>query len=151
MPFFWIGFTIIVGIVAAGLIRRFIWRPRRVNLPPSMVEELNRFAVEFQKAADSMAAIAKKFDEGSRRQWKKKNDMILKNLQRMNRLLRRLNQFFEERADRIDEVRQAQKNASKGDFESEEEAEKFKKMGVIREEEIKKIDWEEMFRRFKEL
>jgi len=151
MPFFWIGFTIIVGIVAAGLIRRFIWRPRRVNLPPSMVEELNRFAVEFQKAADSMAAIAKKFDEGSRRQWKKKNDMILKNLQRMNRLLRRLNQFFEERADRIDEVRQAQKDASKGDFESEEEAEKFKKMGVIREEEIKKIDWEEMFRRFKEL
>jgi len=151
MPFFWIGFTIIVGIVAAGLIRRFIWRPRRVNLPPSMVEELNRFAVEFQKAADSMAAIAKKFDEGSKRQWKKKNDMILKNLQRMNRLLRRLNQFFEERADRIDEVRQAQKDASKGDFESEEEAEKFKKMGVIREEEIKKIDWEEMFRRFKEL
>lgn len=154
MPFwtgFWIGFSIIGGIVAVGLIRRFIWKPHRVNLPASMVEELNRFALEFQKAADSMAAIAKKFDEGSRRQWKKKNDMILKNLQRMNRLLRQLNQFFEERVDKIEEVRQAQKAALDGDFESEEEAKKFKKMGSIREEEIKKIDWEEMFRKFRQL
>ncbi len=154
MPFWtglWIGFSIVAGIVAAGLIRRFIWKPRRVNLPASMVEELNRFASEFQKAADSMAAIAKKFDEGGRRQWKKKNDMILRNLQRMNRLLRQLNRFFEERADKIEEPQQAQKAALKSDFESEEEAQKFRKMGSIREEEVKKIDWEEMFRKFRQL
>ena len=147
---FWVGAVVITAMIATGFIRRLIWRPHRVNLPPSMVEELNRFAVEFGKAADSMASLAKKFDEGSRRKWKKKNEMILRNLQRMNRLLRQLNRFFEERAGKLEEFSPPQVKVGGGDFETPEEADKFRKMGTIGEEEVKKIDWQELFKKFRQ-
>ena len=148
MVFVWVGLGTVGAMIAAGLIWRFIWKPRRVNLPASIVEELNGFAVEFQKAGDSMATLAKKFDQGGRKLWKKKSDMILKNLQRMNRLLRQLNQFFEEHSEKINgELRSQKDSPAKGDFESKGELEKFKKMGSISEKELEDLDWEEIFRK----
>ena len=151
MLLFWIGFSVVLGSILGGLVRRFIWKPHRVRIPANFVEELNGFAMEFQRAADSMASLAKKFDQGERGLWKKKSDMILKNLQRMNRLLRQLNRFFEERSDKIEEeLRSSKSGTGSAEFTGIEELAKFKKMGSITEKEVKEINWEEIFRKFRQ-
>jgi len=161
-PIIWIICAIALSIIIASFIRWFLLKPARVKLPTPVFFELNRFAAEFQKAADNMAELAKNFDEADKRNWKKNNAMILKNLQRMNRLLQQLNRFFEERADIIDREKKRmlleelfrkhkEKEAvAKGDFASEEELEKFEKMGKISEDELKNIDWDELLKKLRE-
>ena len=160
-PIIWIICAIAVAIILASFIRWFLLKPTRVKLPRSVFDELNRFASQFQKAADSMAELAKNFDEASKRNWKKNSHLILKNLQRMNRLLQQLNLFFAEEGEMIDrekkrrlleEQHKKEKDASSiGDFDSREELEKFEKMGKISEDEIKNTDWDELLKRLRRM
>jgi len=160
-PIIWVICGVAVAVILASFLRWFLLKPTRVKLPTSVFDELNRFASEFQKAADSMAELAKNFDEASKRNWKKNSHLILKNLQRMNRLLQQLNLFFAEEGEVIDrqkrrrlfeEQHKKEKDVrAVGDFDSREELEKFEKMGKISEDEIKNTDWDELLKRLRRM
>ena len=98
-------FYLIIGVLAAAVlvsfIRWFFIRPRRMKLPEGSIEELNRFAEEFRRAADYMTELSKTLELGSLLQWQRKNEEILKTLHQMNKLLQELNEFFEFEATRL--------------------------------------------------
>jgi hypothetical protein len=160
-PIIWMLCAIVVAVILGSFIRWFLLKPTRVKLPTPVFDELNRFASEFQKAADSMAELAKNFDEASRRNWKKNNRLILKNLQRMNRLLQQLNRFF---ADESEVIARQKKQKLAGEHRKKEkegglsgalhtikELEKFQKMGKISEDEMKNTDWDELLKKLREM
>jgi len=97
----WLYVTVIIciSIVAAAVVVSFVrWffiRPRRMKLPEGSIEELNRFAREFRRAADYMSELSKTLELRSLLEWQRKNEEILKTLHQMNRLLQELNEFFE--------------------------------------------------------
>ena len=98
-------FYVVIGVLAAAVlvsfIRWFFIRPRRMRLPEGSIEELNRFAEEFRRAADYMTELSKTLELGSLLQWQRKNEEILKTLRQMNKLLQELNEFFEFEASRL--------------------------------------------------
>jgi hypothetical protein len=90
-----VGIAIVVVAVVVSFVRWFFIRPRRMKLPEGSIEELNRFAREFRRAADYMSELSKTLELRSLLEWERKNEEILKTLHQMNRLLKELNEFFE--------------------------------------------------------
>ena len=92
---FYLFITILAVAVLVSFIRWFFIRPRRMKLPEGSIEELNRFAEEFRRAADYMNELSKTLELRSLVEWQRKNEEILKTLHQMNKLLQELNEFFE--------------------------------------------------------
>jgi hypothetical protein len=90
-----VGIAIVVAAVVVSFVRWFFIRPRRMKLPEGSIEELNRFAQEFRRAAEYMNELSKTLELRSLLEWQRKNEEILKTLHQMNRLLKELNEFFE--------------------------------------------------------
>ena len=90
-----VGIAIVVAAVVVSFVRWFFIRPRRMKLPEGSIEELNRFAREFRRAAHYMNELSKTLELRSLLEWQRKNEEILKTLHQMNRLLKELNEFFE--------------------------------------------------------
>jgi len=90
-----IGIFIVAAAVVVSFVRWFFIRPRRMRLTEGSIEELDRFAREFRRAAEYMNELSKTLELRSLFEWQRKNEEILKTLHQMNRLLQELNEFFE--------------------------------------------------------
>jgi hypothetical protein len=90
-----VAVAIVAAAVVVSFVRWFFIRPRRMKLPEGSIEELNRFAREFRRAADYMNELSKTLELRSLLEWQRNNEEILKTLHQMNRLLTELNEFFE--------------------------------------------------------
>jgi hypothetical protein len=114
-----VGIAIVAAAVVVSFVRWFFIRPRRMRLPEGSIEELNRFAREFRRAAEYMNELSKTLELRSLFEWQRKNEEILKTLHQMNRLLKELNEFFEVEATELgrtdtDEEAQAPEGSPSG-------------------------------------
>ena len=136
-----------VGLAALTIwfLRWFFRKPRRVDMPSELIEAISEFAEQFQKAADSMAAVSHHLALEARMTWQRKNSQILRNLRQVNRLLQRLNTYFDEERRRL-ECQNKGDDAGEplGDFLNASEAERFKRMKEIQPEDRKGLDWDEI-------
>jgi len=150
---------VILGLAVINTIRWGLSRRRRVHLPEEFLVEMSRFAQRFQRSADQMSRLSKLMENPTRLAWKVRNAEILKTLRQMNRLLQRLNDFFEDRIQDYEThptsdasaERSAGASAPGGDFEDHPDEETtFRQMKRITRSEIAHTDWDALLERLRE-
>ncbi|GEM_PF-3233310 len=143
---------LILGFAVINTARWLLSRRRRVRLPEEFLLEMGLFARRFERSADQMRRLSKLMENPARLAWKARNAEILRTLRQMNRLLQRLNDFFEEKIqDYEDPSTVGQRGPEPGqtveDFSHPEEKEKFSQMRRISRSEIATTDWDALLDR----
>ena len=139
---------LILGFAVINTIRWVVSHRRRVRLPEEFLLEMSRFARRFERSADQMRRLSKLMENPTRLSWKARNAEILRTLRQMNRLLQRLNDFFEEKlqdyevSPRVQAQESGEPAQGVNDFSRPEEKEKFSRMRRLTEGEIAATDWD---------
>jgi hypothetical protein len=161
---------VLIGAAALGgivflFVRWLMGRQRRVRLPDEMLDEMSRYAEQFQSIVGDMNRLFTNIEDHSRRKWRRRYLEIIANLREMNRLLRQLHNFLESEAAAA-EAREFRPAARVGDevadttppdagargplseFSSPAERRKFHRMSAITGEEIADVNLDDLLGRF---
>jgi len=158
---FYIVCSVILAAMLVAFLHWFMTRPRRMEIPRSLIEQMTSFAEEFSLVAENMKDLSDQFKDNSFKEWQFQNRRILRSLKQVNRLLQKMNRIFEKEKDR----RERQGNGSPDtgpssdssgfssdgdvqDFADEEEKRRFLDKGVITKDEIRRANWDEVIQKF---
>jgi hypothetical protein len=139
-----IALGIALGILGLTVVRWLLLSPPGRRETDNLVDELNRFSQQMRQFAGRLSDLSRVM-EGRGGNLRARNIELMENLTEMNRLLRQLNQFFSE--SRVEESAEDEFQAS--DFTSEDEEEKFDRLGEIRDEDIRNVNWDELLDRLR--
>ena len=137
-----IALGIALGILGMVAVRRLLLAPLGRREANNLVEELNLFSQQMRQFSGRLSDLTRSM-EGRAGNPRARNVELMENLTEMNRLLRQLNLFFEHRIEGPSDETWAT------DFVSEDEEEKFDQLGEIREEDIKRTNWDELLDRLR--
>jgi len=150
---FYIVFGIVALVAGAAFTRWFFMRPKTARLPQDLIDQVNRYEEEFQRFNANVVELHNLLKGQARQQWQSRNSEILRTLRKINRLLQRLNDFYEEltlshyRAGLRKKLSEMGVDGSISAFMSSDEKERIMKLGKLSEEEIKNADWDELLKR----
>jgi len=146
-----LGVLALVGL--AIFLPWFLMRPKTAKLPRELIDQLNQYEEEFQRFNANVVELDKLLRGQARQQWQSHNSNISRTLRKINRLLQKLNDFYEDltlthyrfqlkqKLERIGQIKDMT------DFSTPEEKERIMKLGKLSEEEIRNTDWDEILRR----
>ena len=141
-----IALGLILGFAVINAARWLLGRRRRVRLPEEFLVEISLFARRFERSAEQMRRLSTLMENPERIAWKVRNAEILRSLRQMNRLLQRLNDFFEVKVQEYEHPLSVERELPSNidDFSRPEEKEKFRRMSSISRNEIASADWDEL-------
>jgi hypothetical protein len=131
----------------------FFMRPKTAKLPRELIDQLNRYEEEFQRFNANVVVLDKLLRGEARHQWQSHNSEIVRTLRKINRLLQKLNDFYEAltltqyRLQLRQKLERMGHGRAAGEFLTAEEKARFRKLGKFSDKEINNVNWDEILRR----
>jgi hypothetical protein len=161
----WVFYGVCALILVAMGVAFYHWflsRPKKLEIPRSLIEQMNSFAEQLGQVAENMKELSDQFKDNSVKEWQLQNRRILRSLKQVNRVLQEMNRIFEKqksKRERLGSLRPKggasavaaePENAAEGSSEDVADAEENPPLSnapAITEEEIRSTNWEELIRK----
>jgi hypothetical protein len=132
---------VFLGVAGIAVVRWLVLKRMQRELAISLIEELNGFNAQIRRLNDRLVQLTRSIESRAAEGVTPNQIELGETLSEMNRLLKQINEFF---------AREEASALAGSDFLTPDEADKFRAMKEISQEEISRVNWDDLLDRLRE-